>query len=123
MKLYNSNIEEVQTHKFLCLQFDTKLSWIPHLQQLKRDCIKRLDTMKTIAHHHWGAEESVLLNFYRTFIRSKLEYGSIVYGSASETALKTLNAITNTALRLASGAYRTSPVETYIASVMNLPHG
>jgi ribonuclease HI len=52
------------------------------------------------------------MNIYRAIIRSKLDYGCQVYGSASKTALKMLDPVHHQALRLATGAFRTSPCES-----------
>ena len=60
----------------------------------------------------WGGDRSVLLNLYRFLVRSKLDYGSIVYGSAGKSCLKCLDTIHHQGLRLALGAFRTSPVES-----------
>ena len=43
-------------------------------------------------------------------IRSKLDYGSIVYGSARKSYLQMLDTVHHQGLRLALGAFRTSPV-------------
>ena len=63
----------------------------------------------------WGGDRSVLLNLYRSLVRSKLDYGSIVYGSARKSYLKCLDTIYHQGLRLALGAFRTSPVESLYA--------
>src|SRR2546425_7831240 len=52
------------------------------------------------------------IKLYRTLIRSKLDYGSIVYGSARKSYLQMLDPIQNLSLRLCLGAFRTSPVES-----------
>ena len=39
----------------------------------------------------WGADSTVLLNLYRSLIRSKLDYGCIVYGSACPSYIKLLD--------------------------------
>ena len=52
--------------------------------------------------------------FYRTIVRSKLDYGSIVYGSARESYLKTLDTIHHQGIRLALGAFRTSPADSLL---------
>ena len=44
-------------------------------------------------------------------IRPKLDYGCIVYGAASETQLKSLNAILHEAMRIATGAFRSTLIE------------
>ena len=51
----------------------------------------------------------------RSLIRSKLDYGSIVYGSARKSYLKSLDTIHHQGLRLALGAFRTSPIESLYA--------
>ena len=54
-------------------------------------------------------------------IRSKLDYGCIVYGSACPTYLKQLNSIQNQALRLCLGAFRSSPVHSLHVEADELP--
>ena len=46
---------------------------------------------------------------YRALVRSKLDYGCIVYGAASNNILKKLDSIHHQGLRIALGAFRTSP--------------
>ena len=43
-------------------------------------------------------------------MRSRLDYGAVVYGSARPSALKMLDPVHHLGLRLATGAFRTSPV-------------
>ncbi|XP_044744603.1 uncharacterized protein LOC123306596 [Coccinella septempunctata] len=109
LELYGNPIENVTNHCFLGMIFDSKLTWKAHIERLKTDCLKRLNIMKALANSQWGADEQTLLTIYRTLIRSKLDYGCIIYASASRTTLEKLNSIQNTALRLATGALRASP--------------
>ena len=60
-----------------------KLSFIPHITSLKSRCSKSLDLIKVLYNTTWGADRKVLLRLYRALIRSKFDYGCIVYGSAS----------------------------------------
>ena len=60
----------------------------------------------------WGADSTVLLNLYRSLIRSKLEYECIVYGSDRPSYIKLLDTVHYQGLRLSLGAFRTSPVES-----------
>ena len=60
----------------------------------------------------WGADRKVLLRLYRSLVRSKLDYGCVVYGSARQSYLRKLDSIHNQGLRLALGAFRTSPVNS-----------
>ena len=110
--LYGSLIPVVEDFKFLGIIFDRKLSFIPHIKYLKAKCLKALNLLKVLSHTNWGADRTVLLQLYRSLIRSKLDYGSIVYGSARKSYLMMLDTVHHQGLRLALGAFRTSPVES-----------
>ena len=72
-------LKVVPEAKFLGLIFDNKLSFIPHIKQLKVKCLKALDLLKIVSNSNWGGGEETLLHLYRSLINSKLDYGSIVY--------------------------------------------
>ena len=110
--LNHQPIPIVAESKFLGVIFDKKLSFIPHLQNLRTKCTKSLNLLKVVSHRDWGGDSQTLLKLYRTLIRSKLDYGSIVYGSARKSYLQMLDPIQNLSLRLCLGAFRTSPVES-----------
>ena len=115
LTLDGTPIPVVEENKFLGVIFDRKLSFIPHIKQLKAKCQKALNLLRVVAHTDWGADRKVLLNLYRTIIRSKLDYGSIIYGSARKSYLEMLDPIHHQGLRLALGAFRTSPSESLLA--------
>ena len=50
----------------------------------------------------------------------RVDYG-VLYGSASETNLKTLDSITNEALRIAYGAFKTTPVKSIYIICNEMP--
>ena len=66
---------------------------------------------KVISHTELGADHKVMPHLYRSLVRSKLDYGCIVYGSACKCFLWMLDPVHNQGLRLCIGAFRTSPVE------------
>ena len=110
--LYGSLVPVVEDFKFLGVLFDRKLSFIPHIKYLKAKCLKALNLLKVLSHTDWGADRTVLLQLYRSLIRSKLDYGSIVYGSARPSYICSLDTVHHQGLRLALGAFRTSPVQS-----------
>ena len=77
---------------------------------MKAKCLKALKLLKVLSNTRWGADRSTLLHLYRSLIRLKLDYGSIVYGSARKSYLQMLDTVHHQGLRLALGAFRTSPV-------------
>jgi len=78
--LNGSPIPVVEEVKFLGIIFDKKLSFLPHLRYLIVK--KALNLLRVVAHTSWGADQQTLLHLYRSLIRSKLDYGCIVYGSS-----------------------------------------
>ena len=79
---------------------------------LKSRCLKALDILKVVSSTEWGAEKEVLLNLYRSLVRSKMDYGCFIYGSARKSYIQILDTIHHQGLRLCLGAYRTSPVNS-----------
>ena len=60
--------------------------------------------------HQLGADRDTLITLYQTFILSKIQYGAAVYGTASPTVLRKLDTVQHTALRIALGAFVSTPV-------------
>ena len=49
---------------------------------MKDKCSKALQLLRVISSKDWGGDRTTLMRIYRSHIRSKLDYGCIVYGSA-----------------------------------------
>ena len=121
LRLDGVNIPIVEEYKFLGIIFDKKLSFIPHIKYLKAKCHKALQLLRVVAHTDWGADRSTLLKLYRSLVRSKLDYGCFIYGSARKSYLQCLDTIHHLGLRLALGAFRTSPTESLYAEANETP--
>ena len=61
----------------------------------------------------WGADQQILMWTFWLIIHPKLDYGLIVYCSASEAALRTLDVVMNEAMFKRSVAFKTSPVRKF----------
>ena len=68
-----------------------------------------------------GCDRKTLFCFYRALVRSKLDYGCVVYGAASKRILQKLDPIHHQGLRIALGAFRTSPVSSLYAKAQGCP--
>ncbi|KAL1448304.1 hypothetical protein WDU94_005687 [Cyamophila willieti] len=101
--------------RYLGLYFDSKLTWNKHIIETKLKGMKALNIMKILSNRNWGLKRKTLLRLYQAYVLPILDYGSIVYGSANPSVLKRLNVIHHTALRLVSGAFRTSPIVSLLA--------
>ncbi|XP_067126928.1 uncharacterized protein [Centruroides vittatus] len=102
----------VNEAKFLGVVFYQKLTFLSHLCNLKNRCLKSLNLLKVLGCSSWGADKCLMLRIYRALVRSKLDYGCVVYGSARESTLRMLDPIHHQALCLCTGAFRTTPVQS-----------
>ena len=117
LKLYLNNaiIPNRESIKYLGMIIDYRMNWKEHIKNVKLDCMKRLDILKCLSHTSWGSDRTTLLRLYRSIIRSKLDYGSFIYSTASEATLRILDPVHNAAIRICTGAYRSSPVKSLYA--------
>jgi ribonuclease HI len=98
-------------HKLLGMIMDApRLKWGPHLRGLRTDVIRRMDLLKHLASPNWGVSCRFLRLFYCAYIRAKIDYGCVLYQTASSAQLSKLDTLQNACLRLVLGARRTTPV-------------
>nr|CAH7748189.1 unnamed protein product [Callosobruchus chinensis] len=77
--------------------------------------------MKCMANMNWGADREILLKLYTSLVRSRIDYADIIYTSARRSRLDQLDRIQNSALRIAIGAYRTTPIDSLNADTGIMP--
>ena len=113
--LNNQQVKFDTKAKFLGIYLDQRLRWAEHIKYLKQKTIKRMNLLKTLSHLDWGADRKTLLRLYDSLIRSKIDYGSHIYATASEHLLLQIRSVHNQAIRLCTGAFRSSPVPSLYA--------
>ena len=107
--------------KFLGMIFDEKLTWNKHIDNLKIKVKESMNILKVVSGFSWGADKKSLLHLYDSLCRSKLDYGCQVYSSACKSKLRELDVVHNMGLRICTGAFRTSPVESLYVDSNELP--
>lgn len=110
IKINGSPICVKNEHKFLGLIFDSRMSFIPHIKALNLNCLKTMNLLKMLSHPSWGTDRKCLLSLFNSLVKSRLNYACVVYQSASKTAVKMLDLVYHLGIRLATGAFRTTPV-------------
>ncbi|GBM10819.1 putative RNA-directed DNA polymerase from transposon X-element [Araneus ventricosus] len=133
IRIRNSPIPVVNEIRFLGVIFDRKLTFLPHVLHLRKKCEKSLNILKFSqkwllcqktnkqTKTSWGADRTSLLRIYQAVILSRIDFGCMVYGSARPTVLRRLDTVHHSALRICSGAFRTSPVESLYVICHQLP--
>ena len=87
LTIYNSQIPVVSQTKFFGVKFDSKLNFKAHIDYVRQKCKKAMNLLKVVSKLNWGADRSVLLRLYHSFVRSRLEYGCAVFSSARKSYL------------------------------------
>ena len=119
--LNNTPIEYVREHKFLGLIWDPRLNFKAHINYIRGKAVKALNIMRVLSHYKWGSDSKTLLRIFRSLVRSKLDYGCIVYGSGDKSALAKLDIVHRSGIRLSLGAFKSSPKEALYAEANEPP--
>ena len=123
IRLYGRVIPTQPAVKFLGVILDRRLTYKEHFKTLRERCFKSLNVLKCVSRMSFGADRHTLLLLYRSLVRSKLDYGSFIYDSAFETTKRPLDTVHHAALRIATGAFRTSPTSSILADAHEPPLG
>ena len=121
LTINNTPIKCVDTTKFLGLTLDNSLTWKPHISSVKKKANKTLDLLKKLSHCKWGSDSPTPVRLYIMLIKPIIDYGLEAYVSAAPSYLNSLYAIQNSALRIAMGAFCSSPIVILHALTSVLP--
>ncbi|GFX46659.1 putative RNA-directed DNA polymerase from transposon X-element [Trichonephila clavipes] len=112
----NEQIPVISEVRFLGVIFHCKLTFLPRVLYLRKKCERSLNILKVLSNTLWGADRISLLRIYQALILSR-----VVYGSAPASVLRRLDTIHHSALRIRSGAFHTSPVQSLYVTCNQLP--
>lgn len=104
----------VSSTRYLGVIFDEKLSYKEHISNLKLSCNRKMNLLKKLSHSTYGSDRKTMLRIYHAIIKSKIDYACQAYADTSTKNIKALDAIHHTAIRLATGALRTSPIKSLL---------
>jgi ribonuclease HI len=117
-------LTEVEEATYLGVTFDKRLTWKPHIAHAETKARKKLAILRKLAGTNWGANEEILKTVYLGTIRPHLEYGSPAWMTTSNTNQSVLDKVQNQALRVITGAMKSTPVKAMeqLTSIPPLSH-
>lgn len=115
IKLKGHKLELVNTHKYLGFTLDRELTHRKHIEEVVRQAAKKIPLLKMLAGKRSEANPLTVMKIGNAIVRSRLDYGATVYGSAAETNLRKIQVIQNAAIRAAMGYLKTTPVHVMIS--------
>ncbi len=101
IKINNEVIKLSNAHKHLGLWLTSNLQWKKHIKEVSAKARKRLGCLQN---NKFRMSRKSLEICYLTFVRPVLEYGNVLYDSASNEDLDLLTDIEKEALRVITGA-------------------
>ena len=79
-----------------------------------------MEILRVLSHTSWGADCKTLLRLHHSLILSKLSYGCEIYSSATISSLKMLDSVHHAGIRLATGAFKSSPIQSLLVDAGEL---
>ncbi|KAI5720833.1 hypothetical protein M8J77_012264 [Diaphorina citri] len=119
IKYNNKNLERTEEAKYLGVTFDSKLSWNKHVEITSEKATKRLKLLKRLAGTKWGSGRSTLNTTYSMYVKPCISYCSEVLLTTSKTNKQKIEKVQNEALRLVTGAVKTTPINAMYALTQN----
>ena len=83
--------------------------------------MKNMNLLKLTTHTDCGADSATLQKLHCSHVRSKLDYGYNVHGSARILYLPALDQVQNGALCLGLGTFTTTPTPSFRVEANELP--
>ena len=103
----NIIIKSRESAKFLGIIFVYNLSFRNQISHLHNRCHRTLNILKYLQGIWWGAHPNILLTFYKSFVRSIIDYNSYVFFPTREDLSYKLEKIQYAAIRTAMGFRKT----------------
>lgn len=95
---------------------------VPHLlPRVETKPPEALSSSRSLIQPWLGRDQCILLGLYVSLIRSRLDYRCAVYAQTSEARLRIFDSIQSRDLRIASCAFRSSPVSPPFSTTPPLP--
>lgn len=121
IKFQNHVIRWVEYVKYLGIFIDNRFSWNHQIEAMCSKATKGINLMRYFCKTWWGGHPITMLNFFKSYIRSHLDYGSILLAKCSKKLLEKLDKVHFQALRICLGFMRSCPTNIILSESAELP--
>ena len=122
IKINGEPLREDKQPTYLGVTFDDRLTWKHHINKAATKARRKLAILRKLSGTTWGANEKILSKVYQQGIRPHLEYGSTAWCPASNTTLQEIDKVQSQALRVITGAMKSTRIEEMekVVAIQNL---
>jgi hypothetical protein len=103
--------------KYLCVFYDTGFRWGAQAKNVQKQCLQRLNFLKSIAGVKRGAHLRCMLLIHQCLIGSVLDYASVCYFEMAKTHMLRLERVQYRGIRLTLGLMCSTPNNSLGSSV------
>ena len=103
-------MKEDEEATYLGITFDKRQTWKQHIAKVEAKARSRPAILRKLAGTTWGVSEKILRTVYHGTVRPHLEYGSSAWSTTAKINQQALDKVQNQALRLITGAMRSTPI-------------
>ncbi|XP_017474007.1 PREDICTED: uncharacterized protein LOC108364724 [Rhagoletis zephyria] len=121
LRLDGAEVQQVRNIKWLGRTISSNASISPHVDRVKSAASSSRNLIKILTTIKGGLEPRVAINFYKAFVRSKVEFANTTYANAPRGFNKRLQGISNDTLRRCLGLPPSSPIHARYALAGELP--
>lgn len=108
LRMGNTKIKEVKSHKHLGITFSNDGSWNQHINIINEKAWKRIGSLRK---NKFILDRRSLNKLYVTFIRSLLEYGNVLWANCSLENKRLLENVQVEAARIVTGATKLCSIQ------------
>lgn len=101
--------------KLVGINFQANLRWNVQVKNIINRCDKAFTTIRFLRNTWWGADPYLLLVLYKVLIRSRLDYGSMIWSSLPKYLELQINKLQFRALRAVLGVANFCPTNVLLA--------
>ncbi|XP_065094637.1 uncharacterized protein LOC135715166 [Ochlerotatus camptorhynchus] len=121
IKIGDQAIPIKKSIRILGVLVDRTLSFVPHFNQVKKDCRSRVNLIRTISRPHRTNNRAVRFRVAQAIIDSRLLYGTELTCINSEKQVEILGPTFNSSIRIISGLLPSTPADSACVEAGVLP--
>jgi hypothetical protein len=114
--MFNQPLSQVDSHPYLGVNVDSKLSWKEHIKDVTSKSSKTLGMVKRTLS---GSSTAVRETAYTMLVRPKLEYGATVWSPHNKNLIHQLERVQNGAARFVANDHRRTSSVTDMKNRLN----
>ena len=120
--LNNTTLPLERHPRLLGVTLDPHLTFASHISNIISRATPRLNILKALAGTNWGQQCETIAITYKSIVRSLFLYAApIWYPNTSPSNINRLQTIQNSALRIATGCLKMSPIQHLHSETKTLP--